>query len=578
MMTEDMDLVREYAQHNSEEAFAALVSRHINLVYSVALRQVRDVQLAEEVTQAAFIILARKADSLSPKTILPGWLCRTARYVSARSLTMQKRREIREQEAYVQSVLNEPESTTWTQIAPLLDAALAQLGEKDHDSIVLRFFQNKNMNEIGAALGASEDAAKKRVSRALEKLRKFFAKHGVVSTTAIIAGAVSANSVQTAPVALVKSVTAVAVAKGAAAGGSTLTLIQGALKLMAWTKAKTAMAAGVAILLATGTATVVVKTVHRGEASYQGQPLSAWLKQLNDGQASQTYVLGPWQVNRTSEQEQAAEAIRSMAAQALPYLVYSLTNRDPSSAFGAAVSDGKSDPAQMMQNRWKMEENRWAAVLAFDALGPDAKSAVPVLAQALNSIGDWPRAKAARMSPPDQQAFEAAADVDWHLTKDLPLALAAVKPEGWEALTEALSSTNQRTRHFAAWALGTHRAVVPGTVEALMNLATNESYGGEPWALFALGEIRQEPETVVPLLIHALESTNDDLHFNAAHALGKFGHQAASATPVLSKILNEQLANTSEPPRINGSLTLRDAVVYALGAITNDPSRAVPPH
>ena len=265
-MTDDMDLVREYARHNSEEAFATLVSRHINLVFSVALRHVRDVHLAEEVTQAAFIILARKAESLGPKTILPGWLCRTARYVSARALTMQQRRLIREQEAYMQSVLNQPESAAWTQIAPLLDAALAQLGEKDHDAIVLRFFQNKNLNEIGAALGASEDAAKKRVGRALEKLRKFFAKHGVVSTTGIIAGAVSANSIQAAPVALAESVTAVAAAKGAAAGVSTLTIVKGALKIMAWTQAKTAIVIGAGLLLAAGTATVTIAEIEKPSA------------------------------------------------------------------------------------------------------------------------------------------------------------------------------------------------------------------------------------------------------------------------------------------------------------------------
>jgi RNA polymerase sigma factor (sigma-70 family) len=261
MMTDDMELVREYARHNSEEAFAALVSRHINLVYSVALRRVRDAHLAEEVTQAAFIILARKAESLSPKTILPGWLCRTAHYVSARALTMQQRRQIREQEASMQSVLNEPESDAWTQIAPLLDAALAQLGEKDHHAVVLRFFQDKSLQEVGAALGASEDAAKKRVTRALEKLRKFFAKRGVVSTSPIIAGAISAHSVQAAPAALAKSITAAAVMKGAAAGGSTLTLVKGALKLMAWTKAKTAIVIGAAAILAAGTTTVVVNKV-----------------------------------------------------------------------------------------------------------------------------------------------------------------------------------------------------------------------------------------------------------------------------------------------------------------------------
>src|SRR2546426_1087118 len=165
MPTDDMDLLREYARRNSEEAFATLVARHINLVYSVALRQVRDAHLAQEITQAVFIILARKAESLGPKTILPGWLCRTARYASANALTIQRRRQRREQEAHLQSILKESEPSAWPQIAPLLDEAMEQLGQKDHDAVVLRFFEGKNFKEIGAALGATEDAAKMRVNR-----------------------------------------------------------------------------------------------------------------------------------------------------------------------------------------------------------------------------------------------------------------------------------------------------------------------------------------------------------------------------------------------------------------------------
>ena len=151
------------------------------------------------------------------------------------------------------------------QIAPLLDTALGRLAAKDHDAIVLRFFENKNFAEVGTALGASEDAAKKRVSRALEKLRGFFLKRGVDSTTATIAETISANSIQAAPAALAKSVTAVALAKGAAASASTLTLIKGALKIMAWTKTKTIVVTGAIVVLATMsivTATIYLHQMH----------------------------------------------------------------------------------------------------------------------------------------------------------------------------------------------------------------------------------------------------------------------------------------------------------------------------
>ena len=276
MLNDDLNLLREYARNNSEAAFAALVSRHVNLVYSVALRQVCDLHLAEEITQAVFVILARKADSLDDKTILPGWLCRTARYASANALTIQRRRQHREQEAYMQSTLNEPEpAETWNQIAPLLDGALEQLGQKDHDALVLRFFENRTFAEVGATLGASEDAAKMRVNRALEKLRKFFTKRGVSSTTAIIAGMIAANSVQAAPVALAKSVIAVAIAKGAAASGSTLTLIKGALKIMAWTKAKITVFTAVGILLVASTTTAVVHHL-KGQASDVSDADKSW--------------------------------------------------------------------------------------------------------------------------------------------------------------------------------------------------------------------------------------------------------------------------------------------------------------
>lgn len=252
MTADDMELVRAYAKHGAEEAFATLVSRHVNLVYSVALHQLRDPHLAEEVAQATFIILARKAGSLGPKTILPAWLCRTAQYAAADALRAQRRRQNREQEAYMQSSLNqtEPDPAPWQEIAPLLNAAMAELGGKYHSAVVLRFFEGKDLKQVGAELGVDERTAQTRVRRAVEQLRKFFVKRGIALSATVIAGAISANAVQAAPPMLSKTATAIALGKGAAASTSTLTLIKGALKLMAWSKAKTTVIAGVVILLA----------------------------------------------------------------------------------------------------------------------------------------------------------------------------------------------------------------------------------------------------------------------------------------------------------------------------------------
>jgi len=258
MTTDDMELAREYARNGSEEAFATLVSRHVNLVYSVALRQLGDAHLAEEVTQAAFIILARKAGALNSKTILSAWLCRTAQYAAADALKAQRRRQAREQEMHMESILNQPEAdgSPWPEMAPLLDTAMGQLGRKDHSAIVLRFFEGRDLKEVGAALGVSENTAKTRVSRAVEKLRKFFARRGITLSAAVIAGALAANSVQAAPAGLASTVTAVA-AKGAAVAGSTLALIDGTLKFMAWAKVKMTVLVGTAVVLAVGATTVI---------------------------------------------------------------------------------------------------------------------------------------------------------------------------------------------------------------------------------------------------------------------------------------------------------------------------------
>ena len=259
MQPDDSALLRKYAENHSDEAFAALVERHLNLVYSVALRQAGDPHDAEEIAQAVFIILARKAGSLRHDRALSSWLFQTTRLTANNFIRSGIRRQRREQEAYMQSLLNEPTDDNWRRIAPMVDAAVAALAEKDRRAILLRFYEGRNLREVGVVLGASEDAAEKRITRTLEKLRKIFRKRGVDSTIAAIAGTISAHFIQTAPAGLGTTISAVAIAKGASASTSTLTLVKGALKIMAWTKAKTAVAACVIVLVVAGTTPVVVK-------------------------------------------------------------------------------------------------------------------------------------------------------------------------------------------------------------------------------------------------------------------------------------------------------------------------------
>ena len=177
----------------------------------------------------------------------------------------------------MQSLLNEPQSETaeaWARIAPLLDTAIAGLNEKERQVIVLRFFENRSLNEVGQVVGANENAARMRVNRALEKLRRFFLKRGLAATTTLIAGAISTNAVQAGPTLLTKSITATVVAAGAATSGSTLTL--GALKIMAWTKVKTVIISAIVIA---GAATSLV--IQR-QAQARARDLDESVRQQSD--------------------------------------------------------------------------------------------------------------------------------------------------------------------------------------------------------------------------------------------------------------------------------------------------------
>jgi RNA polymerase sigma factor (sigma-70 family) len=301
---DDHELLAQYAQgprENSEAAFAVLAERHVNLVYSTALRSVGNAHAAEEVSQAVFIVLANKASRLSRRVVLSGWLYKTTRLTAANFLRGEFRRQKREQEAFMQSTLQEPaDDPAWRQIAPLLDDALDKLGERDRNAIVLRFFEDKNLHEVGLALGASEGAAKMRVNRALEKLRKIFGKRGAVLSAVAIAGAVSANSVHAAPIGLSKTVSALAITKGAMAGGSTLALAKGVLKIMAWSYVKTGIVTGAVLLFAAGTTILAVKSFKAEQTRIALSTMQgAWEGTITVNQARIRVVIRVFRTNDT---------------------------------------------------------------------------------------------------------------------------------------------------------------------------------------------------------------------------------------------------------------------------------------
>lgn len=199
----DQQLLRAYVSHRSETAFTELVRRHIDLVYSTARRLLGDAFRAEDVTQATFMALAQKAKSLANRAVLSGWLHTTAHHLAIKTIRTDARRQQREQEAVTMNEATQPPSTTsWEEIAPHLDALLGQLSDSERDAILLRYFEKKSAAEMAECLHISAEAAQKRVSRAVEKLRELFSKYGINIGSGGLGLLISTHAVQAAPAGL----------------------------------------------------------------------------------------------------------------------------------------------------------------------------------------------------------------------------------------------------------------------------------------------------------------------------------------------------------------------------------------
>lgn len=216
MTTDDHALIRDYAREGSQAAFAELVDRYVDLVYSAARRQVRSPDLAEEVTQTAFIALSRHVHKLKPDTPLIAWLYVVTRRAALDVVRRELRRQVREQTAFEIAAMKS-NSAGWPKVEPLLDEAMEALADRDRSAILLRYFDNKSLREVGRTLGLSEDAAQKRVSRALEQLRVFLSRRGVTVAASALAADLAGGAVQAAPIGLslaISSATAVSATAG----------------------------------------------------------------------------------------------------------------------------------------------------------------------------------------------------------------------------------------------------------------------------------------------------------------------------------------------------------------------------
>jgi RNA polymerase sigma factor (sigma-70 family) len=282
-MTEDAELLGRYATDQSEDAFAELTRRHVDLVYSAALRLVSgDVHSAQDVTQQVFTEVARQAKRLARHPALVGWLYTTTRQMALRVNRTEQRRQAREQEANMMNQLlhDDTPPTDWNRLRPVIEDAMHELDDKDRHAVLLRYFQNKTLNEVGAALNLTENAARMRVDRALDKLREKLARHGITTTTAALAAVVTANAVQAAPAGFAATISTAAIA-GSAVQASTLIV---ATKTIAMTTIqKTIVAAALAAAVGTGVYAVRQGAQLRGQIrtlEEQQAPLTAQIQQL----------------------------------------------------------------------------------------------------------------------------------------------------------------------------------------------------------------------------------------------------------------------------------------------------------
>ncbi len=272
MVDEDAQLLTAYVRNRDAAAFERLVERHIHFVYAAALRQIRDRQLAEDILQAVFLLLSQKAAKLKPGTLVKGWLFHATRYAANNVRRTETRRLRREREAAAMRLQTTPEKE-WEDISPHLDDALAGLSTRDRTVILMRYFQEMPLAVVGQAMGISEDAAKKRVSRAIERLRHILVSRGVGVTDGGLAGAMSLGIAPSGNAPAVKAIVDFVIHGGGAHAGSAIPLAKGVSKQMIQNKLRLVAMKFILAAACVGAGAAVVVQEKRSEPAVNNVPI-----------------------------------------------------------------------------------------------------------------------------------------------------------------------------------------------------------------------------------------------------------------------------------------------------------------
>jgi len=464
-------LIAEFNARRSEEAFAALVRQHVNLVFATALRQVGDAGAAEEITQNVFVALAQAAGKLGSHPTIAGWLHQTALNKSREWLRSELRRRKREQVAVNLDLARAEGDSVWSALVPLLDEALLELREPDRQAVLLHFMEGQTFQEVGSALGVGEDAARKRVNRCLDQLTDFFRRKGFAVPALGVGAPLFALTLHTAPAGLTAAATTASLASAHSAA-STLTLIKGALKIMAWTKAKTAAVVVVAVILAGGSSMVAVSQI----------------KEQHESKVVNAFIEKP-DATFSEENDPQFRKVREMGADAVPYLVGAIKKYN-------SVRDTPLNPASGHAEGRDLIRIR--AYWGLRGLGASAKPALPFLIQQFSTNNDL-------------------IDFDFDV-------LARLGPEARETipvLMRAFHGTDSQMRFYAARALAKIDPDNPELLPTMLADLKSSDVVSRRFAAHILGELGPKASPAIPALTEAFGDEDNWVRINATNALKK---------------------------------------------------------